>query len=136
MDDSINLRAQAMAALSEVFFERACLIKNLGTMEPENQHSYRVRTDSFLRAWSLGGASDMACIIACWELRVAVPRMTCERSMGKDCRKRYGRKELSFYTKQGSAAKVVDQPVQVIFSLIKSTQGGCALKKPMLSMRV
>ena len=33
IDDSTNLRAQAMAALSEVFFERACLIENLGTME-------------------------------------------------------------------------------------------------------
>ena len=33
---------------------------SLGAMEPENQHVYGVKMDSFPYAWSVRGASDMA----------------------------------------------------------------------------
>lgn len=35
MDDSTNLRTQAIAALSQMFFERACLAEDLGSLERE-----------------------------------------------------------------------------------------------------
>ena len=47
MDGSTDLRAQAVAALFEMFFERACLAEGLGAMESENQHLYGARIYSF-----------------------------------------------------------------------------------------
>lgn len=80
----------------------------LGTMESENQHLYGVRMDSYPCAWSLQGASHMARIISRRASNIAIPKLGRERSMGEDRRKRRTRKELSFYAKKGSAAKVLE----------------------------
>lgn len=50
MNDSTNLRVQTIAALSEMFFEKACLAEDPGIMESVNQLLYRVRRNFFLCA--------------------------------------------------------------------------------------